>query len=304
MKKRYWRLALRVVLTVAAWVLLVVYVHKLGHQYLGDIKTTFNTPISRIILQILFIVSLVYLVILSLPGIPTPGLRGILSIGIWATLLAVGHQLSHAGFHEVQTILSPESLGLDILSIAFAAFIYMIVLALPFVPAIELGILIMALFGQLGIIVAYMATVGGLSLAFTAARILPTSICNKWMVKLGIELDKPGTEAVMESLMVGAPDNPRSGNQMKAGLLRHRYLMLAASLNLPGNSAIGGGGGIAFVCGASGFFRWGGFFATTLLATAPIPIVISLGLVEVEPLLEKHGLLHELLNYMESFLTH
>ena len=165
MKKRYWRLTLRVVLTVAAWVLLVIYVHKLGHQYLGDIKTTFDTPVSRIILQILFIVSLVYLVILSLPGIPAPGLRGIFSIGIWAALLAIGHHLSHAGFHEVQTILSPESLGLDILSIAFAAILYMIVLALPFVPAIELGILIMALFGQLGIIVAYLATIGGLFLS-------------------------------------------------------------------------------------------------------------------------------------------
>ena len=168
MKKRYWRLTLRVVLTVAAWILLVVYAHKLGHQYLGDIKTVFDTPVSRIIFQILFIIGLVYLVILSLPGIPAPGLRGILSIGIWAALLAIGHHLSHAGFHEVQTILSPESLGLDILSIAFAAILYMIVLALPFVPAIELGILIMALFGQLGIIVAYMATVGGLCLAFTA----------------------------------------------------------------------------------------------------------------------------------------
>ena len=304
MKKRYWRSALRVILTVAAWVLLIVYFHKLGHQYLGDIKTAFSTPVSRINFQILFIVGLVYLVILSLPGIPTPRVRGIFSIGIWATLLAVGHQLSHAGFHEVQTILSPESLGLDILSIAFAAFLYIIVLALPFVPAIELGILIMALFGQLGIIVAYVATVGGLSLAFTVARLLPASICNKWMVKLGIEPDKPDADTAMESLIVGEPDNTRLGHRMKSGLLRHRHLMLAASLNLPGNSAIGGGGGIAFVCGASGIFRWGGFLVTVLLATAPIPIVVSLGLVEVQPLLENHGLLHELLNYLGSFLTH
>jgi len=180
----------------------------------------------------------------------------------------------------------------------------MIVLALPFVPAIELGILIMALFGQLGIIVAYMATVGGLSLAFIAARFLPASICNKWMDKLGIEPDTPDVDRVIDSLLVGTPDNSQLGHRMKSGLLKHRYLMLAASLNLPGNSAFGGGGGIAFVCGASGIFKWGGFLATALLATAPIPLVVSLGLVEVEPLLEKHGLLHELLSYLESFLTH
>ena len=131
MKKRYWHLALRVVLTVAAW----------------------NTSARS---------------------------SWYFKYRNWAILLAVGHQLSHAGFHEVQTILSPESLGLDMLSIALAAFLYMIVLALPFVPAIELGILIMGLFGQLGIIIAYMATIGGLSLAFTTARFLPASICNSW----------------------------------------------------------------------------------------------------------------------------
>ena len=42
MKKRYWRLVLRVVLTVAAWVLLVVYFHKLGHQYLGGGRGDFE----------------------------------------------------------------------------------------------------------------------------------------------------------------------------------------------------------------------------------------------------------------------
>ena len=304
MKKRHWYLALRIVITVAAWILLIVYIHKLGHQYLGDIKATFNTPVSRIFLQILFIVGLIYLVLLSLPGIPAPGLRGILTIGVWASLLAFGHQLSHAGFHELQTILSPESLGLGIFSIALAACIYMLVLSLPFVPAIELGLLIMVLFGQPGIIIAYIATVGGLLIAFTSARYLPASISKKLMTKLGIEPDKSDTDTVIGSLFVDESGSTRLGHRIKSVLLKHRHFMLAASLNLPGNSTIGGGGGIAFICGVSGMFRWGGFLITTMLATAPIPIVVSLGLVELEPLLEKHGLLHELLSYFEGFLSH
>ena len=65
----------------------------------------------------------------------------------------------------------------------------MLILSLPFVPAIELGVLIMVIFGLPGVIVAYAATVGGLSIAFTAARFFPSSIRSRWMAKLNITVD-------------------------------------------------------------------------------------------------------------------
>jgi len=42
-------------------------------------------------------------------------------------------------------------------------------------------------------------------------------------------------------------------------LLRHRYLALAAALNIPGNYIIGGGGGIALFAGVSRLFSVTGF---------------------------------------------
>ena len=104
------------------------------------------------------------LTILGLPVVPTPGGRGIITLVAWATLLAVGHQISHSGIHEPQAALTSSALGLGSAGLAFAALLYLVVLSLPFVPAIELGALILALFGQTGVVVAYVATVGGLCL--------------------------------------------------------------------------------------------------------------------------------------------
>ena len=304
MIKRHWRTVLRFSLTIAAWIILIVYVHKLGHQYLGEIKSTFDTPTSRIVLQILIIVTLIYLIILSLPVIPTPGYRGIIILSVWATLLAVGHQLSHSGFHELQAALTSSALGLNSAGLAFAALLYLVVLSLPFVPAIELGILIMALFGKTGVIVAYVATVGGLCLSFTAARLLPASVTSRWMTALGFSHSTSDPDSMLESVLSKKSTETDFGTRLRSGLVNHRYLMLGACLNLPGNSVIGGGGGIALLCGLSGRFKWTGFVTTIVLATAPIPILVFFGLFQVEPLLEKHGILHELLSFMESFLSH
>ena len=55
-------------------------------------------------------------------------------------------------------------------------------------------------------------------------------------------------------------------------LVRHRYLTMIVLLNLPGNSLVGGGGGLALAAGMSGFFRFPMFFATLLVAVAPVPL--------------------------------
>lgn len=302
--KKHWRLLLRVSATIAAWIILIVYAHKLGHQYLGDIKSTFDTPTLRIVLQILVISVLAYLVALSLPVVPTPGRRGVVTLLVWATLLAVGHQLSHSGFHELQAALASSALAVNAAGLALAAFLYLLVLSLPFVPAVELGILIMALFGQTGVVVAYVATVGGLCLSFAAARLLPASVTSRWITALGFSHATSDPDAMLKSVLGGESTGSEFGARLRAGLVNHRYLMLAACLNLPGNSLVGGGGGIALLCGLSRFFRWRGFLTTILLATAPLPILVFFGLFQVEPLLEKHGVLHELLRFMERFLSH
>jgi len=43
-------------------------------------------------------------------------------------------------------------------------------------------------------------------------------------------------------------------------------------LNLPGNSLVGGGGGIAFIAGLSGMFSYIGFILAIAIAVAPVPV--------------------------------
>ena len=46
------------------------------------------------------------------------------------------------------------------------------------------------------------------------------------------------------------------------------------------------------------------FRITLVLATAPIPLLVLFGLVPVEPLLERHGIVHDLLRFAENLFIH
>jgi hypothetical protein len=54
---------------------------------------------------------------------------------------------------------------------------------------------------------------------------------------------------------------------------------MAVAVNTPGNSIIGGGGGIMIIAGLSGIFTPLSTFLTVILAVSPVPLaVIFLGL--------------------------
>jgi hypothetical protein len=59
-------------------------------------------------------------------------------------------------------------------------------------------------------------------------------------------------------------------------IVKYRYVNLAVLINIPGNSVIGGGGGIALISGLSGMFRMPLAMLTIALATAPVPLAIWL----------------------------
>ena len=59
-------------------------------------------------------------------------------------------------------------------------------------------------------------------------------------------------------------------------VLRRRYLLLALLVNLPGNSLIGGGGGILIAAGLSRLFRSAPVLLTLVLATAPVPLLLMI----------------------------
>jgi hypothetical protein len=62
-------------------------------------------------------------------------------------------------------------------------------------------------------------------------------------------------------------------------LFNSRYFIIAILINLPGNTIIGGGGGIALLCGMKGFIL------TIAIASSPIPLLLLFGMIQIETLL-------------------
>ncbi|MGB3315212.1 MAG: hypothetical protein WBB85_12430, partial [Albidovulum sp.] len=54
------------------------------------------------------------------------------------------------------------------------------------------------------------------------------------------------------------------------------YVLLALLINLPGNSLLGGGGGILLLAGMSRLFSPLATLATVAIAVAPVPILVYL----------------------------
>lgn len=149
----------------------------------------------------------------------------------------------------------------DVLQLVAVCGAYAVLLAIPFVPAVEIGLMIMLVFGPLGALGAYLATIAGLNLAFVAGR-------------------TPGVRGALRGL---APRLPTALRPPVPPVLA-RVLLLALLLNMPGNSLLGGGGGIAMAAGAGGRVGWPTFVCTVVIATAAVPLLFALGVLGLEHL--------------------
>jgi hypothetical protein len=309
MIRRHWAaprglIWLRVAATISAWILLVVYVHRLGHTYRPEILEILKSPALQIAATTILLTGLVYFVVLSLPFVPSLGLRSVGMVFVWAALLVVGHSLSHMGFHDAQAMLSTMRDAVGPLALISLALAYALALAMPFIPGVELSLLIMAVFGPVGALVAYVATIGGLSLAYAAGQVLPERVMVGLLARVGIVMPRDGVAAAMRGV-IAESGQPRSApRKLAAMLLDHRFLTLAVCLNFPGNAALGGGGGLALLCGISRQFGWRSFLLTIAIATSPVPILVFTGLLNLEPLMEHHGFLHDVLTRIEQLFIH
>lgn len=123
-------------------------------------------------------------------------------------------------------------------------------------------------FGAIGAMAVYGATIAGLSLAFATGRLMPKGVFSRLLNWLGIAVPDGQLESALRGMLAGT--RPRRGgwHRLATRLMEYRYLSLAVSFNLPGNSVLGGGGGIAMLCGASRQFALHWFVLTDVLATA------------------------------------
>jgi hypothetical protein len=164
------------------------------------------------------------------------------------------------------------------LTVAIAIFVYIVLMALPFCPGIEVGVALLALGGRDVALLVYLATVVALVLPFVVGWFLPPSA-------LVASLSRLGLRRAAESLrQIGPLDGARrlqlllgqGSPRLARFLVRHRYIAVAIALNTPGNLVIGDGGGIALAAGFSRLFSPFGFALTVAIAVAPVPIVVLL----------------------------
>lgn len=159
--------------------------------------------------------------------------------------------------------------------IMLALVAFVLLSALPFVPGAEIGFGLLVLFGGKVALAVYGAMVLALTVSFLVGTLVPARWIGRFLGFLGLRRARelvnrlqalPRTQRI-DFLIARAPA------RFVPTLLRHRYLALIIVLNLPGNSLLGGGGGLALAAGMSGVFSLPGFVATVALAVAPVPLV-------------------------------
>lgn len=157
-----------------------------------------------------------------------------------------------------------------------ALVIYALLIAIPFVPGVEIGLMVLATGGPKIAPLVWLATATGLSLAFLVGSKLP----HRWLVAVLLDLHLTRACQMLERFAALPPEDRAAllEEMMPARplgwVVKYRYLHMAVLINIPGNSLIGGGGGIALVCGLSGAFRGPLAVLTILVATAPVPLAI------------------------------
>jgi hypothetical protein len=163
-------------------------------------------------------------------------------------------------------------------TIMTATVAYIVLLAVPFMPAIEIGLGMILVFGPRLSVLIYLSTITALVLAYLGGRLVPPQTGARIFRFVGLT----SAERLLARLA------PLSGEERldyllgssPAGLLpyliRYRYLALALLLNLPGNMVVGGGGGIGFLAGMTRLFAFPQYLLTVALAVAPVPLIIYL----------------------------
>lgn len=227
---------------------------------------------------------LAYLAIRSLPLGLKPGLRATVALGLWIALVVLSDCLSRLEFGALDALLATLREAMGPVGIVLAMSAYIVALALPFVPGVEIGLMIMMLYGAAGAVAAYVATIAGLGLAFAAGRLIPAQGFARLLARVGVAVPDVPLDQAMRRVVAG--ENPSGSRWMRTlgRLLAYRYLTLGVALNLPGNSVFGGGGGIAVLCGASRQFAWPWFLLTAAVATAPVPLLVLIGGLDVRDL--------------------
>ncbi len=204
-----------------------------------------------------------------------------LRFGRLALVIAALIALNYAGGWAVAQInlqIWPRHSDMIDMIIVVVIVAYVLTMMLPFVPGIEIGLALMLFLGSGGIALVYFCTQIALALSFVIGRFVPIRSVAPVLKALNldrasqmlVELEKVDPAQRVKYLLNRAP------RSWVSTLLRNRYLALAVAINLPGNAAIGGAGGIGAIAGMSRLFRFRHYLLVVLIATTPVPLFLLL----------------------------
>ncbi|MDW4549079.1 hypothetical protein R5H32_06925 [Defluviimonas sp. D31] len=188
---------------------------------------------------------------------------------VWAAHGLIGWTMAES--RALKDGASPALWLLVLLLVAYA-----LLIALPFVPGVELGLTLLMIEGGWIAPFIWGATLAGLMLSFLAGLTLPYPALQRTLADLRLrraaelvaQIEPLDREARLDHLRSHLP-------RWLAPLARnYRYLLLALLINLPGNSLLGGGGGILMLAGCSRLFAVPVTLLTVALAVAPVPILV------------------------------
>ena len=203
-------------------------------------------------------------------------LRIFILLLIYGGLLAGGHWGSEWLIGSVGVDLSPGVKSHARHVVMAGITLYAALMALPFVPGMEISLALLAAFGSQVAMFIYAATVVALMISFLVGRLVPVQLIASFFGFLGLEraeslvrqLEPLNDKQRLETLVDLAP------KRIVPHILKYRYLAIAVVLNVPGNAVIGGGGGIALLAGISGLFTIPGYLGVVSLAVLPVPLAI------------------------------
>ena len=198
---------------------------------------------------------------------------GLVALAIVALNVAVARTVE-----SLQLQFWPEHMEIVDRVVLTGLIVYMVLMALPFLPGVEIGLAFMMVLGVKGIVVVYACTLIALSIGFGLGRLLPARLLVSFLEWLHLtraaallrSFDETPPEERLQFLAQGA------SSRVVATLIRRRYLLVALLLNLPGNALIGGGGGIAMMAGMSRLFSFPAYLLLIALAVLPGPLLIVL----------------------------
>ena len=202
--------------------------------------------------------------------------RALLKLSALVFVIVAANLAAEAIADLLQFEIRPSNEDIVHRMIMTAAVAYIVLLAIPFVPGVEVGLAMIGMLGPEIVFLVYLCTVLGLALSFTIGRLMPLSGAIQLLTDLGLHKASRLLSAIESTkrqdrlaFLISA-----SPNRYVPFLLRHRYLALALVVNLPGNVIVGGGGGIALAAGASGLYSPLGFLATIVIAVSPVPLAV------------------------------